>query len=120
MKKQILLVGGILSIFVGVMAMEKERVGVASGECVLMVPYAQRATQHGTVPRTAIVTLGNRKKQGGARRASHGERPKVTVVEIGDSDAAQAVAWKALKGQFVKANLAFHSGGNLEKKEAEK
>ena len=114
MKKQILLVGGISSIFVSAMAMDKERVDVASGGCVVMVPYAQRATQHGTVPRTAIVTLGGRKERGGARRASHDERSKVAVVEIGGSDAEQAAAWKALKGQFVKANLAFHSGGNLE------
>ena len=113
MKKLVLVVCGMLSISVGVMAMDKERTYVAP-RCVIMMPSVVRATPHGTMPGVKVVPLRGRKNPNGATSEASDAKSKVNVVEIGDSEGEQAVAWAALRRCFLACgNLAFHSGGNL-------
>jgi len=114
MKKQVLLVCGILSVSVGVMAMQKEERICVAPRCVMMMPGAVHATPHGTMPGTRIVPLCGRKKKSGALSEASDAKSKVSVVEIGDSEGEQAAAWAVLKGFLACGNWAFHSGGNLQ------
>ena len=112
MKKQMLLVCGMLSVSVGVMAMQEEKVYVAS-RCVMLMPgVVHDATPHGTMPGVNIIVGGGAEKRGSEASV---KRPLVTEIQIGDSEGEQAVAWAVLKRYFlVCGNLVFHSGGNLE------
>ncbi|TET35361.1 hypothetical protein E3J61_02090 [Candidatus Dependentiae bacterium] len=110
MKKLMLLVCGILSVSVGVVAMQEEAKVYAASRCVISMPGA---TPHGTMPREEIVSLGDGAEKRGSEASD--KRPLVTEIQIGDSEGEQAVAWAVLKSYFlVCRNLVFHSGGNLE------
>ncbi len=114
MKKLMLLVCGILSVSVGVVAMQSEEAKVyAASRCVMLMPGVVHATPHGTMPREEIVSLGGGAEKRGSEDSD--KRPLVTEIQIGDSEGEQAVAWAVLKRYFlVCGNLVFHSGGNLE------
>ncbi len=110
MKKQVLLVCGILSVSVGVMAMQGEGKVYVASRCVVAMPGA---TPHGTMPREEIVLLGGGAEKRGSEASD--KRPLVTEIQIGDSEGEQAVAWAVLKSYFLACgNLVFHSGENLE------
>ena len=112
MKKQVLLVCGILSVSVGVMAMDEGKNYVAS-RCVMLMPGVVHATPHGTMPREEIVLLGGGAEKRGSEASD--KRSLVTEIQIGDSEGEQAVAWAVLKSYFLACgNLVFHSGENLE------